>query len=366
MAGSTLTDVRNPLRLPSKAYADALAAHVELTAAHAAVRPQLASPFTPTPSHLQAVVWADLVGADFAPLDRAHAIGLPPIARQRHLICGTTARSPLVVLERDTPLPEQPRWATRTDGSVSPYHRMLWTADDVLFYGWSCWRATRGAGTESPLLTVERIPYSRWEEDEAGRIRIDGEYPSADEVILIPGPHEGILNMAPGAIRMALENAQSASNAARNPSAYLELHYTGDEDLPDEKIDAYIARWAAARRGENGGVAWTNKVIEVREHGTHESHLLIEGRNADAVDMSRLVSSPAAMADATSAGASLTYETTQGRNGQFLDYGVSLYMDAIAARLSMDDVVPRGKRTGFDTSSIQALTPAATGHPTED
>src|SRR5690606_38149809 len=162
------------------------------------------------------------------------------------------------------------------------------------------------------------------------------------------------------ALRRTINNLEAAANAARNPSAYLELHYTGDADLTDEQIDAHVARWAKARRGENGGVAWTNKVREVREHGTHETHLLVEGRNADAVDVSRLVASPASMADATNAGASLTYETTEGRNGEFVDYGVGLYMDAIAARLSMDDVVPRGWRTAFDTSELRALAPAPT------
>jgi hypothetical protein len=63
------------------------------------------------------------------------------------------------------------------------------------------------------------------------------------------------------------------------------------------------------------------------------------------------------MLDATSAGASLTYETTQGRSGQFLDYGVRLYVDAVQARLSLDDCLPRGQRTVLDTSVLTALVP---------
>jgi hypothetical protein len=256
-------------------------------------------------------------------------------------------------------------WMQRTDGDVSPYHRMLWTVDDLLFHGWSLWRAERGFG--GTLLDAERIPAERWEVDPADRVMIDGELVrDQSEVIIIPGPHEGILNFGAGALRRTIANLDAAANAARNPSAYLELHYTGDADLTPEQIDTHIGRWAAARRGENGGVAWTNKVLELREHGTHESHLLIEGRNADAVDVSRLVSSPASMADATNAGASLTYETTEGRNGEFIDYGVSLYMDAIAATLSMDNVVPRGQRTRFDTTELRATSPSTTGTPTTD
>lgn len=320
-----------------------------------------ASPFHETDA-LQAIVWADLTGPELRAVTRAAAMSIPAVARHRHLICGVVARSPLVRRAVATALPT-PRWATRTDGELSPYHRMLWTADDLVFRGWSVWRAERDA---HGLARTTRVAPERWETDPAGRVLIDGEMVDERELILIPGPHEGILNFGAPTLRRTLDNLESAARAAANPSAYLELHYTGDEPMSDEAIDKLTARWAAARRGENGGVAFTNKWIEVREHGTHEAHLLIEGRNADAVDAARLVSNPAAMADATNAGASLTYETSEGRNDQFLDYGAGLYMDAIAARLSMDDVVAPGERMAFDTSASTAKDAPATGPTLED
>lgn len=334
----------------------------------APITPGILSPFSDQ-SALQAIVWADLTGQDSRLLTRDVAMTVPALARQRHLLCGTGARCPLVIMSGDVPAPAGPTWNTRTDGELSPYHRMLWTIDDLVFSGWSLWRAIRGArpatGGFGPLQHADRIPLDRWETDELDRILVDGEYVANGEVILIPGPHEGILNFGAPALQRTLDNLQAAATAARNPSANVELHYTGDD--PDPAWGpALVASWAAARRGENGGVSWTNKWVEVHEHGTHESHLLIEGRNADAVDVSRLVSSPAAMADATSAGASLTYETTEGRNEQFIDYGAGLYMDSIAARLSMDDVVPRGQRTAFDVTQLTVKAPAPTGAPTPD
>lgn len=325
--------------------------------------PQVKSPLSD--GTLTAVVWADLVGEEFRPVTRAGAMAVPAIARQRHLICGTLARCPLVAMTGDTVDTDQPTWLYRTDSPVSTYHRHLWTADDLLFYGWSLWSRNRASGTTFPLDAV-RVPYERWTFDKVGNVLVDSKPVKADDVILIPGAHEGIVNFGGGPIRRAIDNANAASNAAKNPSAYLELHYTGEEPLTDDVITATISRWAAARRGENGGVSFTGKNIELKEHGTHEAHLLIEGRNADAVDMSRLVSSPASMADATNAGASLTYETSTGRNAEFIDYGVSLYSEPIAARLSLDDCVARGHRVAFDYSVIRDLAAPTTGAPRED
>jgi hypothetical protein len=360
-----------------KRYADAVQAAVAdasgLTAAMPAtvaspMQVGIESPWTPTPNQLQSIVWADLVGTDVTILSRAAVMAIPAHARQRHLLCGAVSGCPLRGLDGPTdaalPLEDQPTWMHRTDTGLPPFHRMLWTVDDLIHYGWSLWWATRGHG--DVLLSAERIAYERWETDEVGRVMVDGDKVRSNQVILIPGPHEGVLNFGGPALRRTIANLDAAANAAANPAAYLELHYTGEVPLTDPEIDALIARWVAARKGVTGGVAYTSKNVELKEHGSHEAQLLIDGRNADAVDVSRLVSSPAAMADATSAGASLTYETTSGRNTQFLDYGAKFYMDAIAARLSMDDVVPRGQRTAFDVTSLTSLTPSPTGAQQND
>jgi hypothetical protein len=358
--GSSLSGTAAAAQLQAAKAAEVQAARLS----SAGTMPVVVGPSSPyhETDHLQAIVWADLTGQEFQPVTRAAAMSIPAVARHRHLVCGVVARSPLVRLIVDARQPT-PRWATRTDGELSPYHRMLWTTDDLIFHGWSVWLAERDT---HGLARTTRIAPDRWDTDPAGRLQVDGELVDNDKLILIPGPHEGILNFGHVTLRRTLDNLEAAAIAARNPAAYLELHYTGDEPLTDPQIDTHIARWAAARKGQNGGVAWTNKWLEVKEHGTHEAHLLIEGRNADAVDAARMISNPAAMADATSSGASLTYETTEGRNDQFLEYGAGLYMDAVAARLSMDDVVGPTERMAFDTTASTAKDAPATGPTLED
>lgn len=326
----------------------------------------IASPWSDA-DNLSRVMWEDVYGLDTPrPMSRSVAMGIPAVARARHLIAGTIARLPLTVWRGAELLNPQPLWTTRTDTELSTYHRNLWTVDDLFFSGWSLWRVVRGAGDE--VLAAGRIAIHRWRiEEESGRVLVDDKPVGEGEVVLIPGAHEGLLNFAGGApLRQAANVEAAAAKAAENPSAYLDLHYTGERQLDDDEIDANIKRWIKARRGANGGVGWSSKYLEVRELGSYGDHLLVEGRNAEAVNVARLAGLPAAMLDATAAGASLTYETTEGRNAQFIDYGLGLYLDPIASRLSLDDVVPRGQSTRWDTGELRTLTPSATGPATAD
>lgn len=358
LAMSTLTDLFRTIVLGQQPLAQSSTSRVT---------PQLAAPASwGSGGALQSVVWADVFGqSDYAPLTRAAAMAVPAVARMRHLLVATIAQLPLVDMIGDSPAPNQPLWMTRTDGQLSPWHRMAWTVDDCLFFGWSLWAVSRGAVSDgSPVLAAARVPFDSWSTNAAGFIEVNGQTVRADQAVLIPGPHGGLLNDASTIIRLAGDNLQAAANAARNPNPNVNLHYTGDDPnyVPTEMIQA----WSDARRGLNGGVAYTNKWVEATVMGSHLDKLLIEGRNADAVDIARAGSIPAASLDATSAGASLTYETTEGRNQQFLDTGAKLYMDAIAARLSQDDCVPRGHRAALDTTALTTLTPSPTGGPTNE
>lgn len=351
--------IRNALKLTAAAESNVIPFPVA----------QLASPFVPYPSHLESVVWADIFGAD-ALLTRGTAMKVPAVARARHLIAPTIASFPLRVFRGPDQLQTQPTWV-RDAGVMSPWHRMLWTIDDLIFSGWSLWVTTRGA--DDQLLKAERCPTDRWQFSPDGRgIEIADGGPETfrpaarSEVILIPGPHEGILAFGGDAIRQAAALAERAKAAAEQPNAQVELHYTGDKELTQPQIDALVENYARARRGENGGVGFTNKWTELNEHGAAAEHLLVEGRNAAAVDVARTVGIPASMIDAVTASAGLEYNTGETRNGQFLDYGLNAYMAAVSARLSEDDVVPRGQSVRMDTAEWRVSVPSTTGPVTED
>lgn len=332
----------------------------------AAAHLELGSPWADS-SNLSTIVWADLLDADQLPITRAEAMQVPAMARARHLLCSTVARCPIRVARGDQVLPdaEQPAWTYRTDGNVPPFHRLLWTVDDLLFYGWSLWVVDRGK--QGQLLAADRLPYELWKWDADGRtVLVADQRVDARDVILIPGPHEGVLQFAARTLRAASKLERAAARHSNNPVPSVELRQTVDVQLTQAEIDDTVTAWVAARAGETGAVAFTPYGLEAHPLGAVPEQLLVEGRNAAAVDTARHVGIPAAMLDATNAGASLTYETTQGRNQQFLDYGVAMYLDAIGARLSMDDVVPRGQRSFLDTAPLTGLLPDDNGPATLD
>lgn len=345
-------------------------------------------------SHLDTITpaswpWFDLLGADVPlPLTRAEAMMVPAVARARHLICGTIARLPLLALRGDDEVTPQPYWMFGSDGQLgdlpdeqrvrlglytpqSAFQRMLDTADDLLFCGWSLWLVTRFAaadpvtGRRFPIRMVH-LPFGSWDVDSDGHlIDADAQPIDAGAAVLFQGMHEGILSFAARTIRSAGRLETVAADVAQRPLRF-ELHQTSDIELtPDERRGLVDETRKAL--STNDGVLFTNSAIETKTYNVNsDSELLIGGRNAAALDVARHMNIPGAMIDATTTGASLEYQTTQTRNQQWLDYGLTGYMDPITTRLSMDDVLPAGQRAAFDTESLTTSLAPTTGPAVED
>lgn len=315
---------------------------------------------------LTRIVWQDIFGTDQQPTNtRNAAMRLPAIARSRNLLCATICRLPLRELTGQTPSDDQPDWINSAIDGTSPQLRLAWTVDDLIFYGWSCWWRDNDPTTGLPVA-VSRLNQSDWKINDDGRVEVDGTVAKSSDVIVIPGIHEGILSF-PDAISDTHELYRIVRSRLLNPAPTVDLHQEGGDPLTEVQIDALIDRWATARRGINGGVGFTNQNIKVNELGAGgDAQLLIEARNAAAVDLARLVGVTASRVDATSPKASLNYETATGRNQELVDFDLALYLTPITARLSLDDVTPAGRRVDFDLSDFNALTPSPAGPPFGD
>lgn len=313
------------------------------------------------------------------PVSRWEAMAVPAMARARHLLVGAAAKLPLVEFDGPDPVTPPASWMQSTDGQLgagappslgigpqSPWQRLADTVDDLVFYGESLWLVTaRYADPAARPLSMVHVTYDRWTRDEQGNyVDVDHHRIGNDAVVCIRGPHEGVLRFGAATIRQATDLERTAADVARRPLRF-ELHQTTDLELTRAERANLIAATRVAL-ADNQGIIFTNAAIETKAHPYGDAALLIAGRNAAALNVARTASIPAALIDATSEGASLEYSTVQGRNFEFLDYGLSMYLDAVTARLSMDDVLPRGHRAAFDTTALTNLTPAPTGTPTED
>lgn len=317
---------------------------------------------------LERIVADDVFGGTDRPINtRAAAMRIPAAARARNLVVTSVAPLPLVQYRGAERVNPQPSWLTRPapGDSTTPQHRMAWTLDDLIWYGWSCWWVDRGADTFPSA--ARRINQGDWHVDADLNVCVNGT-PVEDprNIVLIPGFHEGVLTYGRDSLDDTRALYRNVRRRLATPTAGLNLQETGSErPLTDDEIDTLIDRWSLARRGENGGVSFTSKGIQAVPMPGDDGALMIEARNAAAVDVARMIGVSAGLVDATTPKASLNYETKEGRNEELVDRDLSLYMGPVAARLSLDDVTPRGSRIAYDLSTFTGPQPT-TGPPTED
>lgn len=311
-------------------------------------RPAIEPLFGSRPNHLVPV---DVFGVDtdMLPVTRAEAMSVPAMARARHLIVATLARLPLAVTPPeyeytallDQPEPDRPRVSTLRD-----------TFDDILFDGWACWRVTeRYAPTTNGgrPRQCEYVALGRISRDRGVTLVDDEPVPRAD-LLWFTGPHAGVCTFAGRSLRAAVRLDTAAAVRARNPVPAAELHQTSDDVLTDTEISQLIAQWEQALAGR--GVAYTNRAVELRTHGAAPEQLLLQGRNMAAVDVARHAGVPAALVDAVTPGSSMTYTNEQAKARELVDFGLAAYAESLTARLSMDDVLPRGVSCGLDFDQL--------------
>lgn len=334
---------------------------------------------SPFAGDLSRIVVPDLLGLfgidDWSCFGREQAMSIPGVFRARAILLSLIADKPLVGwrgAER-VPQPDQPSFLPRTPGILGPWQRMARTLDDLIFYPWSLWLTERGAentpGGRRPILNAVHCPYESWQVNELGLIEVknqDGGWDVADEdeVMLIPGPSEGLIAYA----RRTLSGAAAIEDAwvtrARNPSPITELHLTEDIPLDDDEVTEVRDAWVNARRSSSGAVAVTPVNVEVIDHGGDASaDLYVEARNAYRLDVAAFFNLPGAILDASTATASLTYVTQEGTRTSVYDVSLPYWTRPIESRLSQDDVVPSGQSVRFDFSSLAPTAPTIT---TED
>lgn len=315
--------------------------------------PQQLPPASPwaRPDALEQQTLAELFGFAGRPVDRAQAMTLGPVKRGRKLIAGQLAAFPIVVFRGRERLATQPAFTSQLEAGRPRATTIAWIVDALFFYGRAYLEVKQRDYTGRPTLFAF-VPEWQARTDDTGALIAVGNRPVGRDWIRIDADDEGFLISAREDVNEALAIKHAARRAAQNPVPSIELHQTGGPDLTDPQIDKLISRWAAARRGENGGVAYTSPSIETKVQGQPVEQLLITARNQAAIELANHMNLPAWAVDASVSGGSLTYSNVPSRTRELVDYTLQPYMDAIAGRLSMDDILPAGTWCTFDTSRV--------------
>lgn len=285
---------------------------------------------------------------------RAQAMSVPAVKRARDLIAGTLAGLPVFTLDADNrrgarPLfdqPEQDRARSIT---------MANTFEDLLFEGLAFWRITAFDWTGYPQSVVRLDPRTvDVRENSRVYVRRDGsqqgvadEHIPDDQLIVFRSPHDGILRAGARAIRTCLALDATAAQYAETPQP--QLYFTPREGAAEptvEDVTDLIAGWKAARQA--GSIGYMNGVLEPKQLDAWSPAdlQLSDARQHAALEIARLVGiDPEDLGVSTT---SRTYANSADRRLALQSDVLAPYATAVAERLSMGDVTPRGTKVRFD------------------
>lgn len=290
---------------------------------------------------------------------RRNALQVSTVAAARHVIASTNGRLPLVADAGGVRLETQPQLLGQVERGVPLATTMTWTYDALLFYPCTWWRVTERDWYGWPIW-AEWLDRSRVDQDDAGRVvKIDGEpvKPGApigrrpEDVIRFDSPlGDGLLSLGRKTIQRALALDLSAALAEDNPVPTVELHNEAGVELTPDEREELLLNWSNSRRKR--GVAYTPKGLKVIPHGAAPQQLLIDGRRAISLDVVRHANLPAWAASTAIEGATMTYDNRSLRNWELLDLTLAAYHTAVAGRLSLGDITPRGWQVRVDTDEL--------------
>jgi len=331
------------------------------TSAPTSARSGVTSPWSP--STLSKIAWSDVLGLEADVVTRAEAMTVPSIVKGRSLIVGPLSRHPLATYRGGEKI-TTPAWLYRTSTDVSPQMRMLWTLDDLIFGGWSLWAVERGAAGQ--IVDAVRVPPEWWTVTQDLVVEVNGRPVTPAEVILFQGPQDGLLECGKGTIRAAVAMERAWASRVTTPAPLVALRHT-DAQMPldEAEVQDLVDTWETAR-SSGGATAFLPAAVEAQVFGGSDASLFVEGRNALRLDVANFLALPGELLDGSTATASLTYSTQEGSRNELADYSLSYWAGPIEARLSQDDVTPRGTRVAFDLSDFLTTTPAPSGPARED
>jgi HK97 family phage portal protein len=284
-------------------------------------------------------------------VSRHDAMTVPSVARARNLICGTVASIPLEYYNKKTgEAITAPRWVNQLAKNQPSFVTISWIVDSLLMYGVSYLLVTERYAEDGRPSAFEWIANVRvtFTTDTYGlhvtQYYIDASPVDMNDIVTIQGFDEGILDRGSRTIQAAIdvERAAAVNSANPQPSGFLK---NSGADLPAAEVQGLIQAWKRAR--QNNSTAYLTSTLDYSPVAFSPKDMLYnEAIQNLSTQVARLCNVPAYYLSADQ-NTTMTYANVQDERKQFFALSLQPYVEAIQARLSMDDISTAGHEVRF-------------------
>jgi len=292
-----------------------------------------------------------LYNAIVARVSRHDAMTVPSVARARNLICGTVASIPLEYYKTSTgEVIAPPRWIKQLSKNQPSFITLSWIVDSLLFYGVSYLLVTERYAEDGRPASFEWVSNSRvtFTTDLEGimvtQYYIDMTPVAMNDIVTIQGFDEGVLDRSGRTIQAAIDVDRAAALNSANPQPAGFLKNSG-ADLPPNEVQGLISAWKRAR--QNNSTAYLTSTLDYSPVSFSPKDMMYnEAVQNLSTQIARAMNVPAYYLSADQ-NTTMTYANVQDERKQFYALSIEPYVQAIQARLSMDDISTAGHEVKF-------------------
>lgn len=291
-------------------------------------------------------------------VNRNEAMSVPSVARCRNLVASVVADLPLNLYRNSTGEElGNPVWVDQPSINQPRSVTMAWTVDSLMMYGVAYWEVTEVYAEDGRPSRFQWVPNVKvtFETDLYGTT-VTQYYVDAvarpqwgvGSLITFQFFDEGILERGAETIRAAIDLRKAAVTAAATPMPSGVIKNSG-ADLDPKEVAGLLAAWKNAR--QNRATAYLTSTLDYTPASFSPKDMMYdEAQQFLATEIARLCNIPAYMVSAE-ANSSMTYANVLDERKQFFSFSIAPYVNAIADRLSMDDITARGNSVRFDVDS---------------
>ena len=292
-----------------------------------------------------------LYNAIVARVSRHDAMTVPSVARARNLICGTVASIPLEYYKTSTgEVIAPPRWIKQLSKNQPSFITLSWIVDSLLFYGVSYLLVTERYAEDGRPASFEWVSNSRvtFTTDLEGimvtQYYVDMAPVAMNDIVTIQGFDEGVLDRSGRTIQAAIDVDRAAALNSANPQPAGFLKNSG-ADLPPSEVQGLISAWKRAR--QNNSTAYLTSTLDYSPVSFSPKDMMYnEAVQNLSTQIARAMNVPAYYLSADQ-NTTMTYANVQDERKQFYALSIEPYVQAIQARLSMDDISTAGHEVKF-------------------